>query len=212
MNAKWNTYLFGRRRLAACLIAAGVAAGAGCSTLDVETLPAPGANLEGRGTFRIVDRPMPNDTLPHDLANGEGQGSASPVESAVTEAMLNNSIVGRAARDEIVESFEARGYRMAETNPSFEISYFAGAMEREEFGDWYGYPYDWGHDAYVDSYTEGMVLIDVRDPLSGELLWRGSSEAMVSDEPDEYVKQLSRAIRKIIERYPKVSPHYAEAM
>ena len=84
-------------------------------------------------------------------------------------------------------------------------------MEREELAEWYGYPHSWGYNNQVDSYTEGMVLIDVRDPLSGDLLWRGSAEAMVSDEPDEYVEQLSQAIRKIVGRYPKVSPRLARA-
>ena len=210
MNAKWNAYM-SVRRLSAGAIGAAMVMATACSTLDVETLPAPGANLEGRSTFRIVERAMPNDSLPHELTNGEGYNGASAVESAVTHAMLNNSIVGRAASAQIARAFEARGYQMSETSPTFEISYFAGAMEREELAEWYGYPHSWGYNNQVDSYTEGMVLIDVRDPLSGDLLWRGSAEAMVSDEPDEYVEQLSQAIRKIVGRYPKVSPRLARA-
>ena len=212
MNANGTSYMLGVRRLAASVIAAGMVVVTGCSTLDVETLPAPGANLEARGTFRIVEHSTSTDSLPRQLVNGEASNAASPVETAVTDAMLNNSIVGRAAGDQVALAFESRGYRMSETNPSFLVSYFAGAMEREDFEDWYGYPYGRGYNGYSDSYTEGMVVIDVRDPLSGDLLWRGSAEALVSDEPDEYIEQVHRAIRKIVERYPKVAPQYAEAI
>ena len=53
MNAKWNAYM-SVRRLSAGAIGAAMVMATACSTLDVETLPAPGANLEGRSTFRIV--------------------------------------------------------------------------------------------------------------------------------------------------------------
>jgi hypothetical protein len=211
MKAKRSSDTFGIRRFAAGAIAVGLVAVTGCSTLDVDTLPAPGANLESRSTFRIVDRTPAAETRGRNLVEASDNGGAG-AEEAVTEAMLNNSIMDDAVRTQVARAFESRGYQTSETNPSFEVSFFAGAMHREEFDDWYGHGYGYGaYDSGRYEYTEGVVLIDVRDPLSGDLLWRGSAEALVSDDPEKYGLQVQRAVRKIVERYPQVAARFAEA-
>ncbi len=49
------------------------------------------------------------------------------------------------------------------------------------------------------------MIVDVVDPSSHELLWRGQGRAQVSDDPDKYASQLETAVDKIIAKFPERS-------
>jgi hypothetical protein len=166
--------------------------GAGCSTLQVDALERPGADFGNRGTFRIVER-APN------------VDSVRPIRTS--NVMLNNSIIDQMLRYDIQRAFEARGYTMSSVDPDFEVVYFARAIDRLEVSNvdrgYYGYYGYYGYrDVDVYEYTEGTVVIDVVDPDSKELLWRGSGVATVSDNPRKYARQLNEAVGEIVERFP----------
>lgn len=205
MNATYKC-LNGVRRWSATVAVAGLVASAGCSTLDVESLPAPGVDLAGRTTFRILMGPPPIDSIRSDLLL-DGDVGAPVVDEPVVHAMINNPIVEEGVREQVRRAFEGRGYRMVGTEPAFDVRFSATAVEKvdEVTG---AYPFGWGdYCCYSDEYTEGTVIIDVLDSRTGELLWRGSGEARVSEDPDKYVRQVNHAIRKVIERYPRASWH-----
>ena len=178
-----------------------VASGCG-PTLEVHNLPAPDADLRGRVTFRVVERPMAMDSMrPAQSTDGYRTGDDSG--KRLEQVMLNNRIIDRRVRDDITRAFVARGYVVVEERPDFVVLYSTEALEVTDLDEDYG-PYSrwWGYCCEVDEFTEATVVIDVVDPRNGELLWRGGGESRVSDNPDKYARQLTRAVDAIVEKYP----------
>jgi hypothetical protein len=177
----------------------GVLATSACSTMRVQTLPSPTANIASRRTFRIVEMPVRRDAAREVIAL-EG---ILPAWSA--EPMLNNSITNQVIGGEIRRAFEARGYVYNAKDADFNVVYVANARERIEITNtgYYGY-YGYGGCCNVYEYTEGTVIIDVVDPANKQLMWRGSAVADVSDNPDKYLKDQRKAVRKIVSRFPVV--------
>lgn len=178
------------RRLSFGILMTALIAGTGCSTLRVDALAAPGADFGQRATFRIVERSARVD-------------SVRPIRTS--NVMLNNSIIDQMLRDDIRRAFEDRGYTMTDVDPDFEVAYYARAIERIEVSNVdRGYYTYYGYRDYRDVYefTEGTVVIDVVNPETKDLLWRGSGVAAVSDNPKKYARQLSEAVGEIVQRFP----------
>jgi hypothetical protein len=172
-----------------------------CASVDVRTVTNPDANLGSRHTFAVM--PLPDRRLP----------GAQPAD----DPMLVNSITNRALRADLVKAFENRGYVVSDT-PDFAVAYYASAREKLQVRDWdYGYPYYprwWGgpiHDpAYgplVTEYTQGTVIIDVIDPDTKELLWRGQGVAKVSDDEAQYQQDLWKTVMAVLEKFPQAPVH-----
>ena len=177
----------------------------GCGpNLEVHNLPAPDAELHGRVTFRVVERPMARDSMrPTQSTDGYRDDSGQRLE----QVMLNNGIIDRRVRDDITRAFVARGYTVVEERPDFVVLYSTEALEVTDVDDAYDtYSRWWGYCCDVDEYTEATVVIDVVDPRNGKLLWRGGGESRVSDDPDKYARQLTRAVDAIVAKYPVATP------
>jgi hypothetical protein len=162
-----------RRVVIAACGSLALALGACRSHVEVSTIAAPGASFAGRSTFRI-------------LPPAQYRGSAPLGQN---DPMLVNSITYRALRDEIRRAFEARGYKYSPETAEFEIAYYATAQQKLDINTFY-YGYGWRGfpRPYTDvyEYEEGTVLIDVIDPRTHELLWRGRGKAPVSTDPGKY--------------------------
>jgi hypothetical protein len=182
------------------LAAAAVALASCGPAVRVSTSVAPQARFEGLGRFRVLTPPTRRDgrRLPND-------------------PMLVNSIMNEAMRSNIVDAFKSRGYALDPSHPDFNVAYYASARERLDVTTWdYGYPTRWGgwypRPAYaVRPFTEGTVIIDVIDSKSNELLWRGRGVSRVSDDPEEYQKNLREAVTAIIGKFPMISPPHIAA-
>ena len=55
----------------------------------------------------------------------------------------------------------------------------------------------------LTQYTQGTVIIDVIDPKSNEVIWRGQGRSAVSDNQQVYLKDLKHAVSAILEEYPR---------
>lgn len=196
------------RALPTTLIIAGALAASACaSAVQVRTQLAPDAMVAGRRTFRIM-------SVPPRRADVASARSDDP--------MLANSITNRALVDDLTRAFEARGYTPSADSATFSVAYYASAREKLDITNWdYGYPnwgYGWGRRGWwgprfgpspypaVTQYTEGTVVIDVIDPASKNLLWRGEGVSDVSDDPATYSKQLNKTVTAIVSKFPAASP------
>src|SRR5207247_4008500 len=56
--------------------------------------------------------------------------------------------------------------------------------------------------AEVPRYTEGSVVIDVIDPKTKQLLWRGQGVAAVSDDERRYEGELKKTVTAILDKFP----------
>lgn len=189
--------------IAGVVVAVTVAVQACGPAIDVRTIVSPEARFSTLRTFHVL--PIPRAHPPE------------PLDSR--HPMLVNSITNRVLRQAIVLGFESRGYLRDDRNPDFTVAVYASAREKLQVTYWdYGYPWrprwwGWGgrgHGApIVTEYTEGTVIIDVIDPSSRDVLWRGRGVAFVSDDEQEYLKHLQNTVAAILERFPRARPHIA---
>jgi hypothetical protein len=189
-----------------------------CSSgIQVRTSVAPDASLAGLHTFSVLAAPE--------------RSSSAPVLSA-NDPMLNNSITNQQLRNDLVQGFEAKGYTLNASNPDFEVAYYAGTKEKMDTTYWnpgpryrYGYrgygfrsnrfawawPYYSGYgfgytpSMQVQEYTQGCVIVDVIDPKTQELLWRGQGVATVSADPATYSKDLAQSVTAILKKFPQTT-------
>jgi hypothetical protein len=169
------------------------------SSVNVRTQVAPDASFAGRRTFSIL--PVP-------------PRSVDAASAASDDPMLANSITNRALVDDLTRAFEARGYVLSTTNPDFTVAYYASTRERLDINTWnYGYSWRRWPRRYVDvtEYTEGTVIVDVIEPSTKELLWRGQGVSAVSDDPAIYTRELDKTVTAILNKFPQASSQTASA-
>jgi hypothetical protein len=169
----------------------------GCApAIHVRTAADPDANLASLRTFRVLPTPTPRGAAP----------------TSKMDPMLQNSIMNRELRADLAQAFDARGYSADTTSPDFAVAYYASARDKLNVTYWdYGYPFwrpwrwAWGPApvAQVSEYTQGTVIVDVIDPSSGRLLWRGRGVSKVSDNPKTYERELAKAVTAIVDKFPK---------
>jgi hypothetical protein len=169
------------------------------SGVDVRTAVSPDAHLGTLRTFQVLPTPQPRD----------------PATQAADDPMLVNSISNRALRSDLVQGFATRGYLPADSDPDFAVAYYASTTQKLDVTYWdYGYAWQpgwwggwgpgWGPmDRTVTQYTQGTVVVDVFDPKTKELLWRGSGVARVSDDQQEYQKELQKTVTAILDKFPR---------
>jgi hypothetical protein len=183
-------------------------ASAACSSgIQVRTTTAPDASLTGLHTFRVLNAPQRRADAPALPAN---------------DPMLDNSITNRALRQDLLRGLQAKGYALDSNNPDFVVAYYAGTKEKMDTTYWNpdpywrygyrGYRYGWAWPWYgyaapypvmrVQEYTEGSVIVDVVDPRTKELVWRGQGLARVSDDPKTYTKELEKTVDAILKKFP----------
>jgi hypothetical protein len=177
-----------------------VAAVAACNPVTVRTTEAPDAHLSKLRTFVIA--------TPGSKRENAISGNNDP--------MLSNSISNQALRQDLRADFAAKGYSADSSSPTFAVAYYASAREKLDVTDYdYGYQF-WGRHRYwgggpgyveqdVRQYRQGTVIVDVIDPTTKELLWRGTGTAEVSDDPATYTAELAKTVDAIISQFPAAS-------
>ena len=171
-----------------------------CAAVDVRTVTSPDANLGVLHTFSVMQ-------------NAKGRSPGAP---SANDPMLVNSVSNRALCADLVKGFESRGYVRSD-NPDFAVAYYASTKEKLDVAQWdYGYAYYpyWlsgfgpglGPSAsVVTQYTEGTVIVDVINPRTKELLWRGQGVARVSDDEPQYEQDLWKAVTAILDKFPQAT-------
>ena len=57
----------------------------------------------------------------------------------------------------------------------------------------------------VTQYTQGTVIVDVINPTTKELLWRGQGVAAVSDNEAQYEQDLWKTVTAILDKFPQAA-------
>lgn len=180
------------------ILVSGLVAMVACAAaVQVRTAAAPNTQFSNLRTFIVMAAPRPRSAAD---------------ESSNGDPMLQNSITYHALHNDLVSNFQERGYVIDSAKPDFAVAAYASARQKLNVNQYdYGYPY-WRHGWWgpidvpeITEYTEGTVVIDVINPTTKELLWRGQGVAAVSDDPQTYAKELARTVEKIIERFPEAA-------
>ena len=199
--------------LLVCAIAAAIT---GCSRgVQVRTTVEPGASLAGLHTFYVLTPPTRR---------------VDAVALSTNDPMLENSITNRALRNDLAQAFQARGYASAPRQSSdFLVAYYAGTKAKFDTTYWgptfdpgwrysywgrrsswawpyYGAGYYGGPSVSVSEYTQGQVIVDVTDPRTSQLLWRGQGVEPVSNDPVKYANAMQAVVNAIVAKFPQASP------
>ncbi len=114
---------------------------------------------------------------------------------------LNSELVKKKIENDIIKDLTARGLEVTDGKSDLNIRYHFGSMRKAEIetypAGWRG----WGTRVVRVPYTEGTLVIDLRDPSTKSLVWRG----IASEEKSDATKiqgKLDDMVRKAIEKYP----------
>ena len=193
------------------ILAALAAAATACSPgIRVRTEATPDAQLTGQHTFRVLAAPQRARTAP---------------SLSSDDPMLANSLTNQQLRADLMRGLEAKGYAQDSANPDFLVAYYAGTKEKMDTTYWNPNPYwrynYWGHRywawpwypapsvgnvAQLEPYTQGSLIIDIVDPKTHQLIWRGQGVARVSDDPSQYQKELSQSVDAVLAKFPSATP------
>lgn len=196
MNVRVLPDQFSLRRIEwAFAILAVVSVACASSNVDVQTQVAPQANF---GSYRTFNMMTPRNA---------GRRSANPATQA--DPMLDNSITNQAMRNEIRQRLEALGYQSGGRDADLGVAVYAASRQTLDVTNVdYGYPYRpwwWGPRQEVRPVTEGTVVIDVVDRRANRLIWRGVGRGEVSDNPDDYAKDLRTAVDEVLKKLPRAA-------
>ncbi len=178
---------------------------AACASVpQVRTAVSPDGGIGNLHTFSIL--PAPRHV-------GGSEGPNDP--------MRVNSGSNRALRNALLQGFASRGYVVADSSPDFAVAYYATTKDKLDIMRWdYGYAWwprwwrGWGERGPVGlleatEHAPGTVVVDVIDPKTRELLWRGKGLAPVSDDERAYERDLEKTVTAILARFPRAQPAIA---
>ena len=114
---------------------------------------------------------------------------------------LNSELVKKRIEADIARNLAARGLAMVAEGPGLNVRYTFGTVRKTELeaypAGWRG----WGTRVVRVPYAEGTLVIDLRDPSTRSLVWRGIASQDKSD-PTKIEGKLDDMVRKSLEKYP----------
>jgi hypothetical protein len=162
---------------------------AGCSTMQIATDYDVEADFVGLKTYDWLPRP----------------------ETASADPRINSTLLESRVHNAVDAELAAKGYvKDASGSPDFLVGYHVAVQSQIDvysMNEFYGYHRGWGwgrSDVHVYEYDQGSLILDVVDPGTKHLLWRGGAEAEVrpSASPEQREERIQKAVRKILERFP----------
>jgi uncharacterized protein DUF4136 len=114
---------------------------------------------------------------------------------------LNSELVKKRIDADIERDLTARGLTMVSGQSDLNVRYHLGSARKVEVerypAGWRG----WGTRVVRVPYTEGTLVIDLRDPSTRSLVWRAIAHEEKSDARKIEAK-LDDMVRKSLEKYP----------
>ena len=126
-----------------------------------------------------------------------------------------NQIGEKNLMEELTAGFTSKGWTVDTTgSPDVRILVHGATEEKKQLnsfytgGGGYGGYYGWGWGGVgsttttVSEYTVGTLVVDIFDPATKGLIWRGVAEAELKKKQDKREKQASRAVEKLLKDFP----------
>jgi hypothetical protein len=116
-------------------------------------------------------------------------------------AALNSDLTRRKIENEIRKRLTEKGLMEVESKPDLNVRFTLGQARKTEVE---AYPAGWrglGTRRVRVAYTQGTLVINLRDTSRKELVWRSVAEEEKND-PMQIVQHLDDMVRKSIDKYP----------
>jgi hypothetical protein len=130
--------------------------------------------------------------------------------AAPRDPRINNDLLDSRVHAAVNDELHAKGYSESGENPDFRVAYHVVLKEKVAAAAFPGsYGYGLGRwpaesDVRVATYEEGMLLLDVVDGGTNELVWRGTAQARIDPErtPQERTALIRAAVQKMLKDFP----------
>jgi hypothetical protein len=115
---------------------------------------------------------------------------------------LNSDLVRKRINADIQKYLEAKGLTFVESGASdLNVRYTLGAARKTELESYPAGWRGWGTRVVRVPYTEGTLVLDLRDPSTRSLVWRAIAREEKSD-ASKVEGKLDDMVRKSIDKYP----------
>lgn len=164
---------------------------------NLRTMAAPHVAITHFRSFHLMPTPLRRD--------GARSGGAY-------DPMQNGSAANRVFRRIVSDEFVDRGYFDSEWMPDFLVAIYATTRDALDLSTWqYGYGYSprWWSEASgatSTSFEPGTVVVDVVDPETLDLLWRGTAVARIGTSDLANTNALIEAAIAVVDRFPHAKP------
>jgi len=111
---------------------------------------------------------------------------------------LNSDIVKKNLEDSIGRHLQAKGLMEVLNHADLNVRYQLGSANKKQVEH---YPAGWGTRTVRIPYTEGMLVIDLRDASLQSLVWRSIAHED-KNEPEKIAGKLDDMVKKSIAKYP----------
>jgi hypothetical protein len=182
--------------LALCLILL-----SSCATYDISTDYNPSADFSDLKTWNWLPEPTPKWGDPR---------------------IDSNSLLADRIRKAVANQLAIQGYRQTSSNPDFLVGWHASIISKIDstfVNGHYGYSHGqgagpglgwnyWGSPRYADSYAyyydKGALILDIVNPKTDKLIWRGTAKKSINgkDSPEQKQKTIEEAVKKILAKFP----------
>jgi hypothetical protein len=117
-------------------------------------------------------------------------------------AALDSPLVKKQIDADIIRYLTAKGLTEAATGPSdLNVRYTFGAVRKAELESYPAGWYGMGRRVVRVPYSEGTLVLDLRDPTTRSLVWRAIASEDKSD-PTKIEGKLDDMVKKSIDKYP----------
>jgi hypothetical protein len=134
--------------------------------------------------------------------------------SDMSDPRVDNSLLDERIRAALDTELSAKGFqKLSGGSPDFLVSFHVGVQSKLDvttlnrsypyYGGYYG---AWGgyQETMVREYEQGTLMIDVIDPATGNLIWRGSAQSEVRDlkTPEARTKRINVVVERVLKDFP----------
>jgi Domain of unknown function (DUF4136) len=133
---------------------------------------------------------------------------ASTMGNVATQTQ-SNTMLDQRIKTAVNGQLAKKGLTLADASPDVLMAYHTGVENKVDVTDWgytygsyyYGYP---SRDITVYQYQQGTLIVDMIDSSTKELVWRGSAQAMLLENPtpEKIQQRLNEAAAKMFQYYP----------
>lgn len=120
-----------------------------------------------------------------------------------------NTLLDKRIKEAVDLQMGREGVVRSSNNPDLLIAYHTGIQNKVDVTDWgysygsyyYGYP---RRDVTVYQYQQGTLIVDLIEASSKELVWRGSAQATLLENPtpEKVAERINAAVGKMFSKYP----------
>lgn len=167
--------------------------------------------------------PVSTDYEPgRDYSNLKTYAWKEPMRKIIIDPLLDNDLMSDRIHREVDARLTALGYSKASVDEGadFFITFNISSAEKISVDSYYGYygyhscwncygyrgygGYGGANDVRVRQYTLGALMLDVIDPASERLIWRGVGEKRIPKfkSPQERDLYIAEIVQAILERFP----------